>query len=60
MNKKKISKVDIFLMVLFVVVVTWILVSWLDVIFNNSNETAIYSNWNFFNLLLKGNRAICG
>ena len=60
MNKKKISKVDIFLMALFVVVVAWILVSWLDVIFNNSNETAIYSNWNFFNLLLKGNRAICG
>lgn len=60
MNKKRISKVDIFLMALFVVVVAWILVSWLDVIFNNSNETAIYSNWNFFNLLLKGNRAICG
>lgn len=60
MNKKRISKVDIFLTTLFVVVVAWILVSWLDVIFNNSNETAIYSNWNFFNLLLKGNRAICG
>ena len=60
MNKKRISKVDIFLTTLFAVVVAWILVSWLDVIFNNSNETAIYSNWNFFNLLLKGNRAICG
>lgn len=56
---KKISKVEILLFILFVLFVAWIIISWLNVAFNNSNTTGNYNEWNFFYLLLKLNRAIC-
>lgn len=60
MNKKSNSKLEVILIVISVVIASWILLSWFDVISKNSEQSPTYSNLNFFNLLLKGNRTFFG
>lgn len=56
---KKLSKLDLFLIIVFVILIIWIIASWIEVITHNIDDTA-YNSTNFFVLLLKINRNICG
>ena len=57
--KKKLSKLDLFLIIIFVLLIIWIIASWIEVITHNTDDP-VYNSANFFVLLLKVSRNICG
>lgn len=57
---KKMSRLDVFMIIVFALVFIWIMGSWVEVLSKNTYAGATYSSLNFFQLLLKGNQFFCG
>ena len=54
------SRLDVFMIIVFALVFIWIIGSWVEVLSKNTYTGATYSSLNFFQLLLKGNQFFCG